>query len=249
MENFIKVYPNSLSDEHCDYIMGLYKKHPEQTHVGKVGGGKVKKEFKHCLDLNLLKMSSCMPLAVKNKKEYVYDRFLDKELIPSIFTSVKKALIDYNKTFPMDSMGVTGDWLDSNTDKDIWHHFYNAVTIDPTSILVKKYKKGDGYFNWHMDTSFASPKNHMRCLITMWYLNDVKQGGETEFKHFKKSFKPKKGSLVIFPATWQWMHRGKQPESNDKYILNLWWCWRNPMVLDEIGVGASHWATDEILRP
>tara|TARA_R100001463_G_scaffold2852_1_gene11783 strand:+ start:616 stop:1365 length:750 start_codon:yes stop_codon:yes gene_type:complete len=249
MENFIKIYPNSLSDEHCNYIMDLYTKHPEQTHVGKVGGGVIKKEFKHCTDLNLLKMSSCMPIKVKESEGYVYDSKLDKEIIPSIFKAVKKSIIDYNRNFPMDSMGVTGDWTREDSDKDVWAHFNNAVMLDPHSILVKKYNKGDGYFNWHMDTSHIAARNQSRCLITMWYLNDVEEGGETEFKHFKTKIKPQKGSLVVFPASWQWLHRGKQPESNDKYILNLWWCFRNPMVMEEFAYGQTHWATDEILRP
>ena len=200
MENFIKIYPNSLSDEHCDYIMDLYKKHPEQTHVGKVGGGQVKKEFKHCTDLNLLKMSSCMPIGIKESPDYVYDNHLDKQVIPSIFKAAKKALTSYNRSFPMDSIGATGDWLKADTDEHIWKHFNTAIMLDPHSVLVKKYNKGDGYFNWHMDTSHIAARNQSRCLITMWYLNDVEQGGETEFKHFKTSLKPTKGSLVIFPA-------------------------------------------------
>ena len=55
----------------------------------------------------------------------------------------------------------------------------------------------------------------------MWYLNTVDEGGETEF--FDGGIiKPSKGTLVLFPATWDNVHRGKMPISSDKYICNGW---------------------------
>ena len=56
----------------------------------------------------------------------------------------------------------------------------------------------------------------------MYYLNDVSEGGETEFYHQKVKIKPEKGTLVIFPAYFTHLHKGNVPISNDKYILNFW---------------------------
>ena len=39
-----------------------------------------------------------------------------------------------------------------------------------------------------------------RALVYSIYLNDVEDGGETEFLHFSQRVKPKKGRLVIWPA-------------------------------------------------
>ena len=55
----------------------------------------------------------------------------------------------------------------------------------------------------------------------MWYLNDVEEGGETEFCSGLK-IKPKAGTVVIFPASWYIMHRGNKPISNNKIICNGW---------------------------
>jgi hypothetical protein len=54
------------------------------------------------------------------------------------------------------------------------------------------------------------------------YLNDVEVGGETEFLYPKIKVKPKKGSLVIFPSAYPFVHRGNKPISSDKYIIATW---------------------------
>ena len=60
----------------------------------------------------------------------------------------------------------------------------------------------------------------------MFYLNDVKEGGETEFYHQKIKIKPKAGTLVLFPAGFTHTHKGNMPISNDKYIITTWLCYR-----------------------
>ena len=56
----------------------------------------------------------------------------------------------------------------------------------------------------------------------MLYLNDVKEGGETEFLYQHKRYQPKEGTLLIFPAGFTHTHRGNPPISNDKYIVTGW---------------------------
>jgi quercetin dioxygenase-like cupin family protein len=56
----------------------------------------------------------------------------------------------------------------------------------------------------------------------MFYLNDVDEGGETEFYYQQQKVKPVKGRMVIAPAGFTHTHRGNKPESNDKYILTSW---------------------------
>jgi len=53
-------------------------------------------------------------------------------------------------------------------------------------------------------------------------LNDVEEGGETEFLYLKKRFKPIRDRLLIFPAGFTHTHRGNPPLSGDKYILTGW---------------------------
>ena len=76
-----------------------------------------------------------------------------------------------------------------------------------------------GFYDWHSD--FSIDGNGTRVLVFMWYLNDVEQGGETEFCNGLK-IKPEAGKMVIFPASWYIVHRGNKPISNDKLICNGW---------------------------
>ena len=41
---------------------------------------------------------------------------------------------------------------------------------------------------------------HNRTMAWMVYLNDVEEGGETEFLYQKLKIKPKKGTVVIWPG-------------------------------------------------
>jgi hypothetical protein len=60
-----------------------------------------------------------------------------------------------------------------------------------------------------------------RVITYLWYLNDVNDGGETEFcGDFK--VKPRAGKLVLFPASWCYPHKGIMPLSNNKYIITGW---------------------------
>ena len=59
--------------------------------------------------------------------------------------------------------------------------------------LIRSYEKSDGYFRWHND--FSLDKQYgLRMLTLIWYLNDVEEGGETEFVD-GTIVKPKTGHL------------------------------------------------------
>ena len=55
-----------------------------------------------------------------------------------------------------------------------------------------------------------------RVLLFMFYLNDVEEGGETEFYYQNRKIAPKKGSMVVAPGYFTHTHRGNKPVSNDK---------------------------------
>ena len=56
----------------------------------------------------------------------------------------------------------------------------------------------------------------------MIYLNDVEEGGETEFLYQKRKFKPEKGTVMVWPGAYTHLHRGNPPMS-DKYIATGWY--------------------------
>ena len=88
------------------------------------------------------------------------------------------------------------------------------------SVKIQKYKPSQGYHVWHCDNS--SILSSRRILACMLYLNDIEEGGETEFLYQRKRIKPKQGTIVIFPTFWTHAHRGNPPLKGEKYIINSW---------------------------
>lgn len=86
--------------------------------------------------------------------------------------------------------------------------------VKDTGYLIRKYPQNKGKYNWMSDTSIVEN----RAITYMWFLNDVKEGGEVVFKS-GKPIKPKAGTLLLFPCTWNFMHSANEPISNDKYII------------------------------
>ena len=60
-------------------------------------------------------------------------------------------------------------------------------------------------------------------MVFMTYLNDVTDGGETEFYHQQLKIKPKKGLTVIWPAGYTHVHRGITSNTETKYIATGWY--------------------------
>ncbi len=93
--------------------------------------------------------------------------------------------------------------------------FFNMDTLRDTGYLVKRYKPGD-YFNWHSDRNYEN--GWSRVVACVWYLNDITEGGYTEFAHGRKIY-PKTGQLIMFPTSWTFPHRGVTPKVDNKYII------------------------------
>ena len=51
---------------------------------------------------------------------------------------------------------------------------------------IQRYDKKGHFNHWHFERGFNETID--RCLVYMTYLNDVEEGGETDFLYQKKSF-------------------------------------------------------------
>jgi hypothetical protein len=85
---------------------------------------------------------------------------------------------------------------------------------DDTGYQIQKTQPGD-YYIWHHD------QTKTRLVTFIWYLNDIKDGGYTEFIDGTR-IQPEAGKLIIFPATWDFLHRGVSPKTETKYICTGW---------------------------
>ena len=88
-------------------------------------------------------------------------------------------------------------------------------------IKLQKTLPGEGYHAWHCEVSDIPSSR--RFLLCMLYLNDVNEGGETEFLYQHKRIKPVKRRVVICPTAFTHTHRGNPPLGNTtKYMINGW---------------------------
>jgi hypothetical protein len=93
------------------------------------------------------------------------------------------------------------------------------------AVQAQKYERGSGNYNyWHCEVFPEAGGNEAlhRTLLFMFYLNDVAEGGQTEFFYQQRAIQPKAGRMVIAPAYFTHTHRGCTPISGDKYILTSW---------------------------
>ena len=88
-------------------------------------------------------------------------------------------------------------------------------------LKIQKTLPTEGYHVWHIEHGKGF-SNESRAFVYSIYLNDVEEGGETEFLYFSKRVKPKTGRIVIWPAGFPYVHRGNPPLSGEKYILTSW---------------------------
>ena len=88
---------------------------------------------------------------------------------------------------------------------------------------IQRTEPGEGYHQWHCETFGRGTRD--RVLAYMLYLNDVDEGGETEFLYQHCRYKPVKGDLLIWPGHFTHVHRGNPPISGHKYIATGWIEW------------------------
>ena len=88
------------------------------------------------------------------------------------------------------------------------------------SFNMQKYETG-GHFG-HLHSERTSLETLYRTLVWMTYLNDVKEGGETEFPMFGLKVKPEKSKTIIWPAEWTHAHLGRVVTQGHKYIITGW---------------------------
>tara|TARA_R100000781_G_C4061814_1_gene121284 strand:- start:369 stop:965 length:597 start_codon:yes stop_codon:yes gene_type:complete len=111
-----------------------------------------------------------------------------------------------------------------------WNHYvkntgaseaYGGKKLSYTGLKIQKTLPTEGYHVWHIEHGEGGD-SEKRAFVFAVYLNDVEEGGETEFLHFSKRVKPKQGRIVIWPAGFPYVHRGNPPLKGEKYLLTSW---------------------------
>ena len=89
------------------------------------------------------------------------------------------------------------------------------VNIEP--LRMKRYlPNGTDQFGNHADVN--SHESARRFLVFFLYIDDNKKGSTT-FPQHDISAECKKGSCLVFPPLWPWLHAGEKPVDKPKYIV------------------------------
>ena len=204
---FIYIVPNAIDLEDCKNIIERFENNPQQQYQGIMGRG-VDRTHKDTRDITI--------------SEYLTTW---QDVDDMFFENVSRYIPLYEETIS-DRLGI-------KYSHENYPQCGEQVPIKPASIvdgdigrngsddngyLLQRYEPG-GHYEWHHD--HMTNLENTRYLTVMWYLNDVEEGGETEFYDGTK-IKPKAGTLVMFPATWTFYHRALPPVSGNKYISTTW---------------------------
>lgn len=86
-------------------------------------------------------------------------------------------------------------------------------------LRMKRYRaSSDDCFPDHVDVGdHASARRFLAALL---YLNDVEEGGETDFPLWGQTIRPRAGSVLVFPPLWPWLHGGRCATSQPKHIIS-----------------------------
>ncbi|WP_445945795.1 2OG-Fe(II) oxygenase [Shewanella sp.] len=216
--DFIEVYPNAMSDELCDRLIEAFERHPS-VKPGCTGNG---------VDLEK-KISQDLLLDSHPELDSLKNELLATTLKHSVayFKQYSLALMGAVSVAVADENGQSATLTPTNFDilgepraEAIVKYLFRSGTVN-----IQRYQQGKGgYPHWHSEQFPQAGHNEAlhRVVLYMFYLNDVVEGGETEFFYQQRKISPKKGTLVIAPAGFTHSHRGNTPLSGDKYIATSW---------------------------
>ena len=89
------------------------------------------------------------------------------------------------------------------------------IPLRTEDFRIARYQPGE-HFTYHSDNIGGSVT---RVITAQWFLNDVAEGGATEFPWYQIGVQPKEGRLMLAPVGWTFLHRGAPPLSGPKYII------------------------------
>ena len=103
------------------------------------------------------------------------------------------------------------------------------------NIRVKRYMP-DGIQQHDAHVDVENKGSAKRFLSIICYLNDDFEGGETSFPHFNTRTKVGTGTVLLFPCSWSYLHKGNPISSgNPKYVLGTFLNYVDSQKLNRIG--------------
>ena len=171
----------------------------------------------------------------------IYDNVVNKVICDGMVDKFEQF---QNQHEPFDDRGMVFTQLNMAKAPDIWKPememftdiFTNSFTtylkdtgVAPQQmpskyiwepIRIKRYLPNDhDEFRQHVDVN--SKQTSSRFLVFFIYLSDNEEG-KTSFPKLDKHANCKKGSMLMFPPMWPWLHAGTKPINEPKYIMQTY---------------------------
>jgi len=219
MTDFIEVYPDVLSAEFCQDFIKDFEKSAHKNQ-GRTGGG-IDLSKKNSTDIYLNEhaefhpaLSTITQACAQHVAQYIEKYFFS--LISGLSLTVQHPKTKQPVVLTVDNFEEIGKPNVMN----LMRYLFRLAPMN-----AQKYQQNKGnYGYWHSEIFPQAGENNAlhRILLFIIYLNDVDDGGETDFYYQNKSVKPKAGSMVIAPCGFTHTHRGNIPKSSDKFVLTSW---------------------------
>lgn len=168
---------------------------------------------------------------IKNRKKICkdlideFERNQYKEVEKHIGTSMTSLFLNSRDPFLIpyfeELKKIKNSYINKYPSLDIGQEPWDVWKI----VKIQKYKPGEAYFGWHAEINRIDSEELRRVLVFSTFLNDIKEGGETEFLHQKRKIKAEQGKTIIFPAFWTHTHRGVVAPKETKYIITGWYAY------------------------
>jgi hypothetical protein len=219
-DDFIGVYDGALTPDQCEHILARFNA-SDKVVRGRTGNG-----------VDTAKKDS-YDLTISQHKEW-------HDVANLMMAALQQHLRQYMNKYRMLLLGAlaptvahprTGEPVAlslANFDEVGTPHIDGLIQAmyRPGAINLQKYLKGSGgYHHWHSEIYPQGGSNceplH-RVLLFQFYLNDVLEGGETEFMYQQRKVEARQGRLIIAPAGFTHSHKGHVASSGDKYIATSW---------------------------
>jgi len=219
MDDFISVYDGALSAAQCDAIRARFEA-SDKVARGRTGNGvDVSKKDSYDLTINgLAEWDDVGALLTQTMSKYLA-QYMDRYrmlLIGALSPQVAHPETGEPVTLSLDNFSEFG----TPNIVELMQSIYRVGHVN-----LQKYMQGSGgYHHWHSEIypQNASCETLHRVLLWQFYLNDVEDGGETEFLYQSRKVEARKGRLVIAPAGFTHTHKGHVARSSDKYIATSW---------------------------
>ena len=227
--NYIEIY-EGLDKDTCEALILEHKKQEENNALipGQTAG-LIEKDVRNSLDLFIYESPIQKPIP-SDSQVIIPDNPEPNELVQKVFKQLWKNVAKYmNKYTLTDGMDFWSNVVLPTQPKEKIKYVsgkpkFTANLVgemlqkERCNIIIQKHTKNEGHaYAWHEDSGNGAE----RYITAMFYLNDVEEGGETEFYHQELKIKPKQGNMIIFPPYYTHMHRGNVPLSNDKYTVSI----------------------------